>query len=70
MRTTLYRDVPRERRHAAFGAQPLSVVENAPAGKRQRSKALVPVATVLQDSCAPGRESPVYEQVMLMAACN
>ena len=70
MRTTLYRDVPRERRHAAFGAQPLSVVENAPAGKRQRSKALVPVATVLQDSCAPGRDSPVYEQVMLMAACN
>jgi FO synthase len=70
MRTTLYRDVPGERRHAAFGAQPLSVVENAPAGKRQRSKALVPVATVLQDSCAPGRDSPVYEQVMLMAACN
>jgi len=70
MRTTLYRDVPGERRHAAFGAQPLSVVENAPAGKRQRPKALVPVATVLQDSCAPGRDSPVYEQVMLMAACN
>jgi len=70
MRTTLYRDVPRERRDAAFGAEPLSVVDNAPAGKRQRSKRLVPVATVLQGSGPLDRFNPVYEQVMLMAACN
>ncbi len=65
MRTTLYGDVPQGRRQAAFGAEPLSVVDNAPAGKRQRSKRLVPVAAVL-----PDRFNPVYEQVMLMAACN
>ncbi|MEE4143871.1 MAG: 5-amino-6-(D-ribitylamino)uracil--L-tyrosine 4-hydroxyphenyl transferase CofH [Halieaceae bacterium] len=65
MRTTLYRDVPPDRQQAAFGAQPLAVVDNAPAGKRQRSKRLVPVAAVL-----PDRVNPVYEQVMLMAACN
>ena len=70
MRTTLYRDVPRERRDAAFGAEPLSVVDNAPAAKRQRSKRLVPVATVLQGSGPLDRFNPVYEQVMLMAACN
>ena len=70
MRTTLYRDVPRERRDAAFGAEPLSVVDNAPAGKRQRSKRLVPVATVLQGPGPLDRFNPVYEQVMLMAACN
>jgi FO synthase len=70
MRTTLYRDAPPERRSAAFGAQPLAVVDNAPAGKRQRSKRLVPVITVLQEPGAPDRPNPVYEQVMLMAACN
>ena len=65
MRTTLYGDAAQGRRQAAFGAEPLSVVDNAPAGKRQRSKRLVPVAAVL-----PDRFNPVYEQVMLMAACN
>ena len=63
MRTTLYRDVPRERRDAAFGAEPLSVVDNAPAGKRQRSKRLVPVATVLQGPGPLDRFNPVYEPV-------
>ena len=47
-----------------------NVRDNAPAGKRQRSKRLVPVATVLQGPGPLDRFNPVYEQVMLMAACN
>jgi FO synthase len=82
MRTTLYRDVSPERRRAAFAAQPLAPVENASAGKRQRSKRLVPVEAVplvfeTRARTLPSRKPPeqdrihlVYEQVMLMAACN
>jgi FO synthase len=82
MRTTGYGDVSAERRSAAFAAQPLAPVENASAGKRQRSKRLVPVEAVplVFDSRArtlASRRPPeqdrshlVYEQVMLMAACN
>ena len=70
MRTTLYADVPLERRRAAFAAQPLVPVENASAGKRERSKRLVPIAAVQIPSDLPGREHPIYEQVVLMASCN
>ncbi len=67
MRDTLYRPVPAERRSAALSAAPLAPVENDPAGPRQRSKRLVaavpePVRLVADD--------PLYEQVVLMAACN
>jgi len=82
MRTTLYGDVSSERGRAAFAALPLAPVENASAGKRQRSKRLVPVEAVPLVFEARARTLPsrkpleqdrihlVYEQVMLMAACN
>jgi FO synthase len=71
MRTTLYRDAPLERRRAAFSAPPLTAVDNASAGKRERSKRLVPVEAVrLLDMEPPDRGYLVYEQVMLLAACN
>lgn len=38
MRNTLYGDVSEERRQAAFSANPLLAMENAPAGKLQRDK--------------------------------
>jgi FO synthase len=67
MRDTLYRDAPSERRKAAFGAAELIPVDNAAAGKRQRSKRLEPVSL-------PTREMPqhdlLYQHVVLMAACN
>ena len=67
MRTTLYGDAPLERAEAAFAAGELIEVENADAGKRQRSKRLIehraePLRLV------PGR--PMFDQVVLMAACN
>ena len=67
MRTTLYGDAPLERAEAAFAAGELIEVENANAGKRQRSKRLIehraePLRLV------PGR--PKFDQVVLMAACN
>ncbi len=71
MRTTLYRDAPAERRRAAFSAPPLTAIDNASAGKRERSKRLVPVDAVrLLDMEPPDRGHLVYEQVMLLAACN
>jgi FO synthase len=70
MRTTLYRDAPLGQRQAAFSAPPLTAVDNASAGKRERSKRLVPVEAVRLDMEPPDRGHLVYEQVMLMAACN
>ena len=70
MRTTAYRDVAASRRGAAFKDIPLAAVENAPAGKRQRSKRLVPAVAPGHYPRRSGRSSAVYEQVMLMAACN
>ncbi len=70
MRTTLYQDAPAARRRAAFTEIPLATLENAPAGKRQRSKRLVPTDTLSRHSSGPERGRAVYEQVMLMAACN
>jgi FO synthase len=70
MRTTLYAPVPPDRREAAFAASPLVAVHNNSAGKRQRSKRLVPLEAVALQWDQPVREHPIYEQVMLMAACN
>jgi FO synthase len=82
MRTTLYGDVSPARRRAAFMARPLAPMENASAGKRQRSKRLIPVEAVRLELGVPAHAFAarsvghgdgnhlVYEQVMLMAACN
>ena len=82
MRTTLYGDVSPARRRAAFMARPLAPMENASAGKRQRSKRLIPVEAVRLELGVPAHAISarsvghgdgnhlVYEQVMLMAACN
>ncbi|MFC1578813.1 5-amino-6-(D-ribitylamino)uracil--L-tyrosine 4-hydroxyphenyl transferase CofH [Pseudomonadota bacterium] len=75
MRTTLYADAGPERRAAAFSALPLAPVVNAPAGKRERSKRLVPLAALdaagLHHTAGPTEpEHHVYQQVVLMAACN
>jgi FO synthase len=70
MRTTLYASVQPERRKAAFAASPLASVQNAKASKRERSKRLVPVEALHLQADQPGRGHPIYEQVMLMAACN
>jgi FO synthase len=67
MRDTLYREVSVERRRAAFSAPELIPVENAAAGKRQRSKRLAPVDLALG---APPQEELLYQRVLLMAACN
>jgi FO synthase len=78
MRTTLYADVPGERRKAAFAALPLQAIDNAPATKRQRSKrlplqvldtVLIPIQVEAQP-VGISAESPLYDQVMLLAACN
>ncbi len=70
MRTTLYADAGSQRRQAAFNASPLAPVENAGAGKRERSKRLVPLEAVRWLSGQQEPENLVYEQVILMAACN
>ncbi len=67
MRDTLYRDVSAERRRAAFDAPELIPLENAAAGKRQRSKRLAPVDL---SRVAPPQEEQLYQRVLLMAACN
>jgi len=67
MRTTLYDSVTAERREAAFGAVPLTITENAGAGKLQRRKRPVPT---LIEAVHTDQDDPLYEQVILMAACN
>jgi FO synthase len=69
MRTTLYDEVSRERRDAAFGAAPLTLVDNASAGKRQRDKRLRG-AGAAPGEAQPALESALFQRVMLMAACN
>jgi FO synthase len=69
MRTTLYDDVPAERYQAAFAAAPLVAVVNATANKVERSKGLVPEG-VRPERIRMPVEPALYEQVMLMAACN
>ena len=70
MRSTLYREVAPGQRQAAFEAAPLAPVENASAGKYERSKRLVPVIALDSHCTNLDREHPLYEQVMLMASCN
>ncbi|MCP5147318.1 MAG: 5-amino-6-(D-ribitylamino)uracil--L-tyrosine 4-hydroxyphenyl transferase CofH [Pseudomonadales bacterium] len=74
MRTTLYADAGPQRQAAACSAAPLVPVVNAPAGKRQRSKRLVPLValdTAAQpEGAAPEREQQLYHEVVLLAACN
>jgi FO synthase len=67
MRDTLYRAVSPERRAAALAAAPLAEVENAGAGPRQRSKRLV---ELLPEPVRLVADERLYEQVVLMAACN
>jgi FO synthase len=70
MRTTLYASVDPERRKAALAASPLVPVHNDSAGKRERSKRLVPLEAVRLPPDPSGPEQAIYQQVMLMAACN
>jgi FO synthase len=72
MRGTLYTEVSPERRAAAFAAAPLADVENAAAGKKQRSKCLVPVAVepVTMEPIRLVQDAALYDRVVLMAACN
>ena len=67
MRDTLYRDAQPERRRAAFAAPELIPIDNAGAGKQQRSKRLAPVAV---ESAGSPLEDVLYQRVLLMAACN
>ncbi len=67
MRTTLYGAASAERRAAASAAIPLVEIENAGAGRLQRGK------RSLQPAPEPVRlaaELELYDQVLLMAACN
>lgn len=71
MRTTLYDDAPLERQEAAQNTIPLVTIENAPAGKRQRSKLPQPVQLPMTRSTpAPDGGACLYENVVLTAACN
>lgn len=70
MRTTLYAEVPPERYRAAFSAPPLVPVINAVAAKLQRGKSLSPGGVLPELISVPAAETSLYEQVMLMAACN
>jgi hypothetical protein len=77
MRTTLYGDVPQERRNAAFNAAPMAEVRGASAAKQQRSKRLLAVdkRQGAPDSLEvkwidKSQDRTLYESVVLMAACN
>ena len=70
MRTTLYADVPAERYRAAFSAPPLVPVINAAAAKLHRGKSLLPGGVLPELISMSTAETSLYEQVMLMAACN
>jgi FO synthase len=72
MRTTLYADVPPERREAALVAAPLTEIEGASATKHERSKRLSSNIEALEVTWVqqPARDASVYESVVLMAACN
>ena len=71
MRTTLYAPAPKERYRTALAAEPLGPVVNQGAGKRARSKRLSEQGEQAL-RWMPGRpaEVSVYEQVVLLAACN
>jgi len=84
MRTTLYEDVSSQRYQAAHTDIPITLIENAPAGKRQRSK-LLPVAESfvvppqsdieslkadVESHLSNVIDSDLYKSVVLMAACD
>ena len=68
MRTTLYADVPGERRGVALKAAPLSGVSNQGAGKLQRSKLIT--ALELPAVARVPLSDAWDRQVFLMAACD
>jgi len=71
MRTTSYEAASSERRTTAFAALPLVAVDNAPAAKWQRSKRIEPLRRAATPRAqAAVAEEDLYEQVVLMAACN
>lgn len=70
MRNTLYGDVSGGRRDSAFAALPLAPVHSANAAKKQRSKRLPEVQTLVLQQPAPAADTVLYEQVVLHAACN
>ena len=77
MRTTLYGDVLPGRREAAFAAPPLGEAYNASAGRKQRSKRLLPAADWMASPepvqvkwLKQPQDASLYESVVLMAACN
>jgi FO synthase len=67
MRDTLYRPVSEQRRSAAFAAAPLAALYSADAGRRQRSKRL---REVVPEPVSLVEDRGLYDQVVLMAACN
>jgi FO synthase len=67
LRDTLYRPASRERRSAAFAAAPLAALHSADAGRRQRSKRL---REVVPEPISLVEDRGLYDQVVLMAACN
>jgi FO synthase len=67
MRNTLYQPVGAARREAAFDALPLAEVNNTLAGKKQRSKRL---ATVAEEPVRLVNDPALWDQVVLMAACD
>ncbi|NND68488.1 MAG: 5-amino-6-(D-ribitylamino)uracil--L-tyrosine 4-hydroxyphenyl transferase CofH [Halioglobus sp.] len=72
MRNTLYGNAPAAQRERAFGAAPVRPVQNAAAGKQQRSKRLDDVEDNVQRLhwIVEEPELSLYEQVVLQAACN
>jgi len=67
MRDTLYNRVSAERRATAFSAAPLNELANEGAGPRQRSKRLI---EVLAEPVRLPEDDGLYDQVVLLAACN
>ncbi len=72
MRNTLYGHAPAAQRERAFGAAPVRPIENAGAGKQQRSKRLAQLDDNVQRLHWVSEEpdSSLYQQVVLQANCN
>ena len=72
MRNTLYGHAPAAQRERAFGTAPVRPIENAGAGKQQRSKRLAQLDDNVQRLHWVSEEpdSSLYQQVVLQANCN
>ncbi len=72
VRNTLYGDAPAGQRERAYAAAPVRPVDNAPAGKQQRSKRLAELDDNVQRLHLGNEDHghSLYEQVVLQAACN